>query len=316
MCLHAGAMQAAEPVHVALGDEGLGAATLIVGSKGQYFSRAGLEVRLDAVQSDQAAESAVAEGRAEFGTARLSGSFFAYAAMHDLRVIAPEYNDRTGFPSTVMVVASAARKDGLRGPADLARRRIGLLSLDTPARYALSKAAERYNVPDAAIHLQHATDEAQLRFNLADGRVDAAIVSFDLARAWLRTQHDLTIVRLSDFVQWQDGVIFARALTLTKKVGEVDAFMRAYREAVADYDLTFQQRDDEGTALPGAHFRPLLMAIAAQAGMTANEAAYALPYCDPLARLDTIDLGQQLFFWQNLGTVGQQVKISDIAHKY
>ncbi len=313
LCLLGGTTRAAEPVTVALGDEGLGAATLVVAREGRHFSQAGLDVRLDPASSDAAAEQAVADGRAAFGAVRLSGAFLAYAAAHDLRIIAPEYSDRTGFPATVLVVSRRARDAGLRGPANFANRRIGLTAQDTPARFALVQSAARYGIPAASLQLVQTGDAARRRADLVAGTLDAAVLPYAEALAWRAASHDLTIIRLSDFVQWQDGVIFASAATLRDHARETAAFMHAYREAVADYDLTFQQRDDEGTALPGAHFGAYLTAIAAEAGIKPGEAAYALTFCDRLARLDTDDLGRQLAFWQGLGLVGPQVTVGGIA---
>ena len=309
----AGDACAAEPVTVAVGNEGLGAAPLIVASEGLHFSPASLGVRLDYAPNDETAEQEVAEGRADFGAVRLSGGFIAYAAAHDLRILAPEYVDRTGFPSTALVVSRVASAAGLHGPRNLAHRRVGLLSLDAPARFALVQSAARYGVPPAAIQFVRTNDETQLQSALATGALDAAIVPYATARAWRAQSQDLTIVRLSDFVQWQEGVVFARAAALRNDGGKAVAFMRAYRAAVADYDLTFQQRDDEGTALPGAHFGFYLAAIAAKTGIKPSEAAYALPFCDRLARLDTDDLGRQLAFWQELGLVGREVTVSGLS---
>ena len=114
-------------------------------------------------------------------------------------------------------------------------------------------------------------------------------------------------------MQWQDAVIFTRAAMLREQPDVVASFLGAYRAASADYDLTFQQRDDEGTALPGSHFGSYLLAVAAQAGVPPRQAAYALPYCDRRAQLDVADLQNQLAFWQSLGLVPHEVTIDRIT---
>ena len=271
-------------------------------------------MRLVPEGSDDAAAQAVADGHAAFGTARLSGHFLTFAAAHDLRIVAPEFSDHTGIPSTLLVVSARARKAGLTGPAGLAHRRIGLTALDSPKRFALTEAAARYGVAADALQLVEEKDPNTLRADLASGALDAALVPTVTARAWRREVGGFSIIRISDFVQWQDGVIFARADTLQQHADLMAAFMRAYVAALADYNLTFQQRDDGGTALPGAHFGRYLEAIAAQTHVAAAEAAYALPFCDPLARLDLVDLGRQLAFWQAQGVVGRQVTVGVIAN--
>ena len=309
----AGTVPGTGQITVVLGREGLGAATLIVAREGRHFSRAGLQVRLDVAPDDEAAERAVADGHADFGAVQLSAGFLAYAATHELRIIAPEYADRTGFPSTALLVSLAARASGLRSPADLAHRRIGLLSPDMPARFALVQSAAHYGVSAATLQLTSATNQTQLQAEIAAGALDAAVLPYATALAWRKKTPGLSIIRLSDSVQWQDGVIFARSATLRNQTAEAATFMRAYRAAVADYDLTFQQRDDGGTALPGTHFGMYLTAIAAQTGFKVADAAYALPFCDKLARLDPDDIGRQLAFWQALGLVGKQVTVAAIV---
>jgi hypothetical protein len=88
--------------------------------------------------------------------------------------------------------------------------------------------------------------------------------------------------------------------------------MRAYQHSVAEYDLTFQQRDDEATALPGPHFREYLMLIADQAKLPPELLRYALPYCDHLARLDVTDIENQLKFWQGQGMADKAITAADL----
>ena len=101
-------------VGVASGAGGISAAPLVVGVSGHHFADFGLEVKLTGFADDAAVQQAVAEGRAEFGVARLDGAFFTYAATHGLKIIAPEYSDQTGYPATGLLISKAAYDAGLR----------------------------------------------------------------------------------------------------------------------------------------------------------------------------------------------------------
>lgn len=305
----------AETVSVGIADGaggGIGAGPLVVGVSEHHFADLGVEVVLTGFADDAAVEQAVADGRAEFGVARLDGTFLAYAASHGLRIIAPEYSDQTGYPATGLLISKAAFDAGLRDPRSLAHRRIGMTTPDSASRFEVVQVAQRYRIAPDAIELVWLGTEARQLAALADGSVDAVAVPFATAFELRAEGKAPAVIRLSDYAQTQQGVVFTRAETIRTKRAEVEAFMRGYIAAVADYDLTFQQRDDDGGVLPGAHFEDDLIAMARQAGISPVLLAYALPYCDHLARLDVDDLGRQLRFWQQAGLVPADVALDAV----
>ena len=300
-------------VAVSNGPGAVGAAPLVVGVSGRHFSEAGTDVALTGFAGDAAVEEAVTDGRAAFGAVRLDGTTFAYAADHGLTIIAPEWSDQTGYPATALLVSKAARDAGLRGPGALAHRRIGMTTPDGAARFELAQVLRRYGIAPDAVELVWLGTEAKQLGALSEGSVDAVSVPFATALERRGADRSLAVIRLSDAAQAQGGVIVTRAETIRTRRAEVEAFMRAYRAAVADYDLTFQQRDDDGGVLPGAHFSAYLAAMARQAGLAPTLLAYALPYCDHLARLDVDDLDRQLRFWQQAGVVPADVTLGAIV---
>ncbi len=306
-------LAATVPVGIASGTSGIGAAPLVVGVSGGHFADLGLEAQLTEFADDSAVEQAVTEGRVEFGAVRLDGAFLAYAAAHGLRIIAPEYSDETGYPATGLLVSRAAYDAGLRDPRSLAHRRIGMGAPDAAAHFELVQSAQRFGIaPDAIGMIWLGTEEKQLSA-LADGSVDAIVLPFATAFRLRGEGKSAAVIRLSDYAQAQQGVVFTRAETIRTKHAEVETFLRAYRAAVADYDLTFQQRDDDGGVLPGAHFQEYLAAMASQAGLSRALLAYALPYCDHLARLDVDDLERQWRFWQRAGLVPADAALSSVV---
>jgi len=299
-------------IAIAKGTSAIGSAPLVVAISGHHFAKRGVNAALIEYPDDVAVKEAVAEGRAEFGAAQLDGGFLASAAAHRLKIIAPEYSDKTGFPAMGLLVSDAAYKAGLRGPQSLAHRRIGMTSPDSAARFELIKAAQRYGIAPDAIEQVWLASEAKQLSAFENGAVDAVVVPFATALELRRESKAAAVIRLSDYLEAQQGVVFALADTIRAKRDEVETFMRAYRAAVTDYDLTFQQRDDEGSVLPGAHFSEYLSAMAKQAAIEPALLAYALPYCDHLARLDVDDLERQLQFWQNEGLVPTGITVDSI----
>ena len=315
ICILAGPKaRSAEQISIAIakGAGAIGSAPLVVAVSGHHFAGAGINAALIEFADDAAVRQAVAEGRAEFGAARLDGAFLAYAAAHGLKIIAPEYSDKTGFPAMGLLVSKAAYEAGLRGPQSLAHRRIGMTSPDSAARFELIEAAQRYGIAPDAIELVWLGSEAKLLSAFESGTIDAVVVPFATAFELRRESKAAAVIRLSDYIEAQQGVVFGLADTIRTKRDEVETFMRAYRAAVTDYDLTFQQRDDGGSVLPGAHFSEYLNAMAKQAGIVPELLAFALPYCDHLARLDVDDLRRQLRFWQNEGLVPTGITVDSI----
>lgn len=301
------------PVGIAGGTGGIGAAPLVVGVSGHHFADLGIDAQLTEFPDDKAVEQAVADGRAEFGAARLDGAFLAYAAAHDLRIIAPEYSDQTGYPATGLLVSRAARDAGLRDPGSLAHRRVGMAAPDAATRFELAQVAGRFGVAPDMIAMVWLGTEAKQLSALADGSVDAVAVPFATAYEQHGEGRGAAVIRLSDYAEAQGGVVFTRADTIGTRRAEVETFLRAYRAAVADYDLTFQQRDDDGGVLPGAHFQNYLAAMAGQAGIPPALLAHALPYCDHLARLDVADLERQWRFWQHAGLLPADAALGSVV---
>ncbi len=119
-------------------------------------------------------------------------------------------------------------------------------------------------------------------------------------------------MRLSDFAEWQKGVVFTRAEVIAANRAMVEKFVRAYQRGVAEYDLTFQQRDDDGQILAGPRFADDLALIAGQAELPQVLVQNALPYCDRLARLDVGDIENQVKFWQDKGLIDKTIAADDL----
>jgi NitT/TauT family transport system substrate-binding protein len=289
----------------------IGSAPIYVGLADHAFADQGLEVRLRFLATDEQIEEAVAKGDADLGVAALTGGFFAYAAKHDLRIIAPQYADKAGFPAAALLVGKAAADAGLNGPRGLASRRIAIPSADSGLRYQIVAIARKYNVAADTITFVPLGTQAALDA-LAAGQVDAAALPYVIAYRARAEGKGTLLLRLSDEVEAQRGVIFTRAETILNHHREVDSFIRAYRGAAIDYYHTFLERDDAGDMLPGRNVRGYLAVIAPHSDVPPEHLPAVMPYCDHLARLDVNDLDRQLRFWQGEALVDPAIGIADL----
>ena len=291
-------------------------ASLYIGVANGYFTDEGLDAQLNFFNADAPVRKAVSEGKLNYGVATLNASFFDYAAKHRLTIIASQVSDQTGYPATALLISKKAYDAGFRTVKDFPNRRIGMTTADSGVRYRLARIASRYRLPSDAIKLVWLETPAREMAALSRGQVDAVTLPFTTALQVYSSGKGQYIIRLSDLTEWQQGVVFTRAQFIEANRPSVEKFIRAYQRSAAEYDLTFQQRDDEGTVLPGPHFRDYLMLIASQARLPPELLQYALPYCDHLARLDTIDIENQLKFWQGEGMVAKGItsaKLLDLS---
>jgi NitT/TauT family transport system substrate-binding protein len=287
-------------------------ASLYIGVANRYFADEGLDAQLKFFNSDLLVQRAVAEGKLDFGVASLTASFFDYAAKHRLKIIASQVSDQAGYPATALLINKKAYEAGFRSVKDFPNRRIGMTTPGSGERYALVRIAAKYRLgPDAIKFVWLKTLEKEMA-TFSRGEVDAVVLPFATALKFYSSGKGALLIRLSDFTEWQQGVVFTRAQTIEANRSNVEKFMRAYQRSVAEYDLTFQQRDDEATALPGPRFREYLMLIANQAKLPPELLQYALPYCDHLARLDVTDIENQLKFWQGQGMADKAITAADL----
>jgi NitT/TauT family transport system substrate-binding protein len=292
-----GAAAGRQPVPIGL-VHSAGSASLYIGVANGYFTDEGLDAQLNFFSADAPVQKAVAEGKLDFGVATLTASFFDYAAKHRLKIIASQVSDQTGYPATALLISKKAYDSGFRSVRDLPERPIGITTADTGVRYSLARIVAS-RLPSDAIKLVWLKTPARELAALSRGEVDAVALPFATALQVYSSGTGRYIIRLSDLTEWQQGVVFTRAQFIEANRPSVEKFIRAYQRSATEYDLTFQQRDDEGTVVPGPHFRDYLMLIARQAKLPPELLQYALPYCDHLARLDVTDIENQLKFWQD-----------------
>jgi NitT/TauT family transport system substrate-binding protein len=297
------------PIRIGVTRDASTAAVLIAIDAG-YFKAEGLDPKLSVLETDASVSAAVASGKADVGMVTLSAPFFNYAASHRLKVIASRSSDQTGFPLYALLVSQKARAAGLTGVRGLTNAKIGVAGADSGAYYALFRIASRFDLGEEAIKTTVLKSNAQELAALSRGTIDAALLPYSTALALANKGR--SILRLSDFAEWQQGVVFAAADTLEKQRSLIAAFMRAYQHGAADYALNFQNYDDGGDFIPGLNYDRYLDLIARQVQVSAESLARTKSYTDRRANLDAPDIRRQVQFWQDRGKLDKSVSPDEL----
>ena len=242
--------------------------------------------------------------------ASLSAPFYNYAAAHSLKMIASRSSDQTGFPMYALLVSRKAHASGFTGVRGLSDARIGIPGADSGSYYALFNIASRFGLIRGSIKTISLKSPVGELEALSRGDIDAALLPFAIALHYARGRE---LLPLSDFAQWQQGIVFTTARNITARRNLIERFMRAYQRGTADYQLNFLSYDDGGDFVPGPDYDRYLDLIAREVRISPGVLAVTKTYCDRRANLDVADIEKQVRFWQDQGRLGRSVAAADLV---
>ena len=296
-------------VRIALTREA-GAAPLLIAIDAGFFASAHLNPQLSFFDTDASVSAAVAAGKAEIGMAALSATFYQFAAAHHLKIIGSRSSEQTGFPMHALLIGKEAHAAGFSGVRGLVNSRIGVADTASGEYYGLYSIASRFNLDFGSIKVTAFRSTAAESSALAHRDVQAVIVPFTTALQAARNGR--TLLRLSDFAQWQQGVVFTSAQAIATNRTLVESFMRAYQRGAAEYALNFLSYDDGGDFIPGPRYDQYLSSIARQVHISSDALAKTKTYCDRRANLDVADIEKQVRFWQERGRIDKGIVAADL----
>ena len=298
-----------ESVRIALTREA-SAAPLFVAVSSGYFKAEGLDPRVTFLNAGPSVYAAVASGNADIGLVSLSAPFYSYAAGHGLKIIASRSSDQTGFPIHVLLVSRKAQTAGFSGVRGLAHARIGITDTDSETYYALFNIASRFGLDPGSIKIVSLKSPAGELRALSHDEIAAAVLPF--ATALQSANKGGRLLPLSDFAEWQQGVVFATAKNIAANRNLIERFVRAYQRGAADYQLNFLHYDDGGDFIPGPNYDRYLDAISREVGISPAMLAITKTYCDRRANLDQADIKKQVQFWQDQGRLDKNIAAADL----
>jgi NitT/TauT family transport system substrate-binding protein len=298
-----------EPARVGLtGDASAG--PLYVAIAAGYFKSEGLDPQVAFLKSDAAVSAAVASRKIDIGMASLSAPFYNCAAAHSFKMIASRSSDQTGFPMYALLISRKAHAAGLSGVRGLAHARIGVADTDSSPYYALFSIAARFGLDPGSINTISLKSPTRELGALSRDEIDAALLPF--ATALQSAKGRDRVLPLSNFAQWQQGVVFTATENIATKRYLIERFMRAYQRGTAEYQLNFLSYDDAGDFIPGPHYDRYLDLIARQVQISPTMLAMTRTYCDRRANLDVADIKKQVQFWQDRGRLDKHIVATDL----
>ena len=286
------------------------AAPLFVAIAAGYFKAEGLDPQVTFLATDSSVSAAGASGKVDIGMAGLSAPFYSYAAAHGLKIIASRSSDQTGFPMYALRISKMAPTAGFTGVRALSHARVGIPDTDSGTYYALFNIASRFGLDAGTIKAISMKSPAGELRALSRGDIDAALLPFATALHFASGRDPL--LPLSDFAQWQQGIVFTTAKNIETRRNLIDRFMRAYQRGTADYQLNFLSYDDGGDFIPGPHYGTYLDLIARQVQIPPDILAVTKTYCDRRANLDVADIEKQVRFWQDEGRLDKRIVAADL----
>ena len=299
-----------QPTRIALTREASSAPLFVAGTAG-YFKTERLDPQLAFLESDAAVSEAVAADKADIGLVSLSAAIYGFASTHGLKMIASRSSDKAGFPMYALLISKKAHAAGFSDVRELPHARIGVGGTDSGAYYALFAVASRFRLDPASINAILLASPAGEVEALSRGEIDAALLPIATALHSMR-QGDW-VLRLSDFAEWQQGVVFTTAEKITTKRELIERFIRAYQRGTAEYELNFLRYDDAGNFIPGAHYTEYLDVIASEAKVSRDMLVQTKSYCDRRANLDSADIENQVRFWQAHGRLDNGVVAAELT---
>lgn len=285
-------------------------APLLVALDAGYFQAERLEPHVTFFANERAAAQALAASRLDVATASLDSWFYRDAAAHGLRMIASRSSEQTHFPMSALLVSAKAHAAGVTRVAGLAGARIGAVGVGSSAEYAIVAIARRFGLDPGSIRTVALPSRAAQIGALARGTIDAALLSYPDAMRLGRPGESL--LRLSDFVQWQQGVVFTDARTIAQRRVLVERFVRGYQRGTSAYKSDFLEYDDGGDFIPGPGYVRELEQVAHEVRLMPALLAVTKTYCDRRANLDVPDIERQVQYWKDRGQLDPQLSPTDL----
>jgi NitT/TauT family transport system substrate-binding protein len=295
-------VSAAEKVSVAVNRLSAGAPLYIAIDRG-VFAAEGLDVTLIHLTSSQEIGLAVASGSVQYGMTAITAGIYTLAGKGGLKMIAGGYEEFPGFAGVAIVANKAAYERGLKSAADLAGKKIAITAVGSGSHNQLARLASKYGFKYQDMRLQPLQTLANEVSAVMGGQVDAAPVPATLARQLEDSGAGKIIAWMGDEVPTQFGGVFASPRTIADRRDVTVRFIRAYVAAIAAYDRAFQQRAPDGKPIKGDGYDELIDIIAQRTGEARSALAIALPYFNPLARLEAEDIAEQINVYKSLKLV-------------
>jgi len=278
-----------------------------------YFRDEGLDVELKFFTAATQPPIAVTSGDVDFAVTGLTAAFYNLAAKGGVKIIGAQSRDEAGFPLIAYMVTNASWDKGFRSLKDFAGKSVATTTAGSTFHYSLGLLADKYGFDVNTVTLRQLQGLPAVQAAFKGGQVDAALLPVSSARAVEAEGAGKILGWVGDETPWQVGALFTSPRTIAERRPLVEAFIRAYKKAAADYHAAFNKKDASGALVKGEGYDALMAILSKWMQQKPELIAIGLPYIDPQGRLLVGDIHNQVAFWQRTGLVDKGLNAKDVV---
>lgn len=276
-----------------------------------YFRDAGLNIELKFFDAAQPIAVATASGAVDFGVTAFTAGLYNLAGKGALKVIGGMSREKPGYPLIGYFASNNAYAAGLRGPKDLAGKRIAVTQIGSSFHYSLGLLAGKYGFALSDTRIVPLQSLSNAAAALKGETVDAALLPVSTARKLMDDGGAKLLGWVGDETPWQVGAVFASPATL-KNQPLVTKLLAALERADREYHEVILAAMRGGTAPIDEQTRPLLEIIAKYTNLPLEQVVGNCAYIDPDGKLDVGNVDDQIKWMQAHGFVDKGFNARDI----
>jgi NitT/TauT family transport system substrate-binding protein len=287
-------------------------APIFLGVEKGFFKEHGIEPELVFFQAAAPIATALAAGQVEVGATGLTAALFNIVLGGEkLWIVADKGREWPGYPLTAIVVQKELWEAGLRSPADLKGKRVGVTQLGSTFHYHLGNILEKEGLSLADVKVVPLQAMPAVMEALKGRQVDAIMLPQPFPGTAEAQGFGRILAWAGDLFPWQIATVFYSKKFAADRERAVN-FMKGYVKSSRYYhDAVLVQRD--GHIQPGANYDEVVTITAKYTGGRAEIIRRGFPYQDRNGRLLVEDVDRQMKWWARNGFIKSPIPLRDIV---
>ena len=272
-----------------------------------YYEAEGLEAEIKFFNAAQPVAVAIASGDCDYGVTGFTAGFFNLAGKGALKVIGAQSREEPGFQFNAFVASNQAWDAGLKSVTDLPGRTLAMTQVGSTFHYNVGMMAAKFGWAKDAVSLKPLQSVPNMIAAVKSGQVDATILPAHIVAGLVDAGAVKVIGWIDEYTPWQVGGLFTSTRNVTEKRPVVEAFVRAYQKAAADYNEAFNARDAAGKRVFGDKAAALIPIIEKYTKAKPDAIYKGAPYIDAQGRLKVDQLLDNIGWFKAEGLVDADV---------
>jgi len=287
-------------------------AVLFLGVEKGFFKEHGIEPELVFFQAAAPVATALAAGQLDVGATGLTAALFNIVLGGEkLWIVADKGREWPGYPLTAIVAQKELWEAGLRTPANLKGKRVGVTQLGSTFHYHLGNILEKERLSLADVKVVPLQAMPAVMEALKGKQVDAIMLPQPFPGTAEAQGFGKVVAWAGDLFPWQIAAVFYSKKFAADRERAVN-FMKGYVKSSRYYhDAVLVQRD--GQIRPGAHYDEVVAITAKYTGGRPEIIRRGFPYQDRNGRLLVEDIDRQMKWWAKHGFIKSPIPLREIV---